>query len=369
MPASGGAATRTLKLDRDLRDIVVEGDKLLVTKFRTAEVLVVGAEGKVWQRETPRPGAGFDPLTGGEQTFEPAVAWRMIQKPGGGAVMVHQRGASSPVIIEQPGGYGGTGGCDGSIVQSTVTEIGTGTESVPIVIPPMPNASLMSMALPVDIAIAPNGSQIAVAAAGNNAILRTTLSSVQSGLPEGCGDGSLFNQPVGGQPTAVAFFDNGKLAVQLREPAAIVIIDSLNNQATVPLPGETRADTGHDLFHKSPTGFGSLACASCHPEAMDDHRTWNFTSIGARRTQSIRGGILATAPLHWDGDMEDMGHIMTEVFVNRMGGPAGSALPVYVNAMERWLDSVPAAAAPSAFGAATFFTPATLKRVRTFCRP
>ena len=35
LPAAGGAPTRTLHLDRDLRDVVVSGNQLVVTRFRS----------------------------------------------------------------------------------------------------------------------------------------------------------------------------------------------------------------------------------------------------------------------------------------------------------------------------------------------
>ncbi|MDI1447708.1 cytochrome c [Polyangium sp. 6x1] len=335
LPANGGAATRVLKLDRDLRDVVVQGDKLLVSRFRSAEVLVVGIDGKIWQREAPAKVKAFDPFTGGESHFEPAVAWRMVSRPNGGAIMVHQRGTANAVVIEQPGGYGSSGGCDGSIVQTTVTEVEPGDETVPIVIPPVGGATLSGSALPVDIAVSPNESEVTIVAAGSNAILRTSRSSVVAPPEPGNCDPSIGEQ-VPGQPIAAQYWGSGQLAVQLREPAAIYLP---NTQQTIVLPGESRRDTGHDVFHKSASGFNSLACASCHPEAMDDARTWNFNPIGPRRTQSIRGGILATAPLHWDGDMEDLGHIMSEVFVNRMGGqPLG---PRQSRLVGRWIDAQP----------------------------
>jgi len=334
LPAAGGAATRVLKLDRDLRDVIVEGDKLLVSRFRSAEVLVVGVDGKVWQRETPAALTGFDPVFGNEMDFQPAVAWRMVARPSGGALMVHQRGSAKPVIVTEPGGYGSGGGCDGGIVQTTVTEVEPGVDSVPIVIPPIGGGAIAGTALPVDIAVSPNGNDITIVAAGNNAIVRTSRAEVAQSVEKGCDP--TFGDPVPGQPTAAAYFGNGLLAVQLREPAAIYLPDS---GQTITLPGESRRDTGHEVFHKSANGFNSLACASCHPEGMDDARTWNFDPIGPRRTQSIRGGITATAPLHWDGDMEDLGHIMTEVFVNRMGGaPLGARESRLVG---RWIDTLP----------------------------
>ena len=51
LPAAGGAATRTVRLDRDLRDVIVSGDHLHVTRFRSAELLVVDrASGRLTSR-------------------------------------------------------------------------------------------------------------------------------------------------------------------------------------------------------------------------------------------------------------------------------------------------------------------------------
>src|SRR4029078_952126 len=87
-------------------------------------------------------------------------------------------------------------------------------------------------------------------------------------------------------------------------------------------------------------GPGALACASCHPEGHEDGRVWNFSPIGPRRTQDIAGGVLATAPLHWDGDMTDMRAIMSEVLGRRMGGTVPG--PMQMARVERWIARVPA---------------------------
>ncbi|MEO7670181.1 MAG: hypothetical protein ABIW57_12630, partial [Polyangia bacterium] len=90
LPAAGGQAVRTLHLDRDLRDIVVDGDSLLVSRFRSAQVLTVNAAGAVERRLTPAPFQSFE--VHNNQLFSASVAWRMVEMPGGGAAMVHQRG-------------------------------------------------------------------------------------------------------------------------------------------------------------------------------------------------------------------------------------------------------------------------------------
>lgn len=344
LPAAGGAAVRTLKLDRDLRDVVVQDDKLLVSRLRTAEVLVIGPEGKVWQRQTPAAVRRISFNTGMENEFQPAVAWRMINRPSGGALMIHQRAMAGQVITTQPGGYSG-GGCDEGIVQSTVTEIERGgEEAAPITIPAMGRASLPGTALPVDIAISPAGKEVTVVAAGSNSIMRKALINIANADEQDPCEGPS-TEPTPGQPIAAAYLKDGTAIVQLREPAAIFIPGL---KQTIALPGESRRDTGHDIFHLSPnlaqaeSGFissSSISCASCHPGGGDDARTWDFEAIGPRRTQTVRGGISDTAPLHWDGDMRDVGHIMSEVFVNRMGGTTQG--PRRARLIQRWMDTVP----------------------------
>jgi mono/diheme cytochrome c family protein len=49
--------------------------------------------------------------------------------------------------------------------------------------------------------------------------------------------------------------------------------------------------------------------------------------------------VSALAPLHWDGDIKDVRHLVTEVFTGRMGGPAVS--DEQAASLGRWLDSIP----------------------------
>jgi hypothetical protein len=46
---------------------------------------------------------------------------------------------------------------------------------------------------------------------------------------------------------------------------------------------------------------------------------WNFDGAGPRRTQNIRGGLLATLPLHWQGELPTFTALVGEVMVHRMG--------------------------------------------------
>ncbi len=439
LPAAGGAAVRTLKLDRDLRDVVVDGDRLLVSRFRSAQVLTLDANGKEVLRLTPAPFRSFEAHSG--QLFSPSVAWRMVEMPGGGAAMVHQRGLDD-VVAPQAGGYGTDNPCD-AIVHTTITVMKSG--ATPTVTPALPG-----MVLPTDLAVSPDGKRVAVIATGN------ATNANQAGMPPGlprvfvtstdsvtddsvgcradgkhgpCLQGALpiaFSQPGGtggaastggasgfesstggssagvvvspgavvvtgfpssggavgtavggngatdgaggtagvgssvtitspvdecaptmsgdiptpvgvpnivGEPIAVAFDGDGMVVVQAREPAALF----LGSGSKVVLSTDSRADTGHAVFHGNAGGF--MACASCHAEGAEDGRIWNFSCEGERRTQSLNGGIAGTEPFHWNGDMKTFSQLMDNVFVGRMSGP--KLVREQLDATLTWIDHQP----------------------------
>jgi mono/diheme cytochrome c family protein len=54
-----------------------------------------------------------------------------------------------------------------------------------------------------------------------------------------------------------------------------------------------------------------------------------------RRTQAVYVGLEGTAPFHWDGDMRNLGALMQEVFVGRMGGVRESKKRMA--ALEKWV--------------------------------
>jgi mono/diheme cytochrome c family protein len=92
-------------------------------------------------------------------------------------------------------------------------------------------------------------------------------------------------------------------------------------------------DTGHEIFHRD-AGSG-IACAQCHAEGGEDGRVWKFIPQGDRRTQALHIGIAGTEPLHWDGDLSNLGALMDQVFVGRMGGPKET--PAREAALKDWL--------------------------------
>ena len=325
--AAGGPPVRTIGLETDLRDVVVSAGRLFVSKFRTAELLEIGADGSVLHRSAPQSLS-----VNGSAPSQPGTAWRMVPASGGGVLMLHQRAGSVPVSI-QAGGYGvQTPMCPTGLVHGAVTAFNP--PAAPVAAPMIANA-----VLPVDLALSQNGAQAAVVAAGNGAQLPQVqvydLSTLTT--PSTCAN-STGQSPLSLRGAVAAAFDGkSRLVVQLREPAALVFPLS-DPKAMITLPGETRANAGHDLFHTMPNAL--LACASCHPEAGDDAHVWNFDPIGPRRTQNVRGGVLENTPFHWDGNLKDFVQLANEVFTVRMGG---MALPAdQVTGLGQWLDAQPA---------------------------
>lgn len=351
LDSATGEELRRLRLDRDLRDVIVQGDKLLVTRFKTAELLVIGAGGEVLQSTKPAAGNSSFGLP-----FEPSVAYRTLAMPDGSLAMVHQRslvtGETTPLTIT-PGGYYNGLGCENSVVHGTVSVFTPGFEEgtfqQPVAAGSLstgaitssfggPGNAMNAAILPVDIAVSPGGNQVAVVSAGNDQVYISQRTLFE--VPGDCGQHGAT--PVEGQPIAVAFSAQNQVVVQLREPAALQIIDG--SGTLISLSDVSMADTGHEFFHSNKKGVSPVACASCHPEGGDDARVWNVNPIGPRRTQTLGGGLSKTLPLHWDGDMAKVSSIMNEVFVGRMGGDPAGGNPTNAQAMERWLDTLPAAA-------------------------
>ena len=156
IPAAGGAAVRSLMLDRDLRDVIVDGSRLRISRFRSAELLTVDAKGSVAGR-TPMP-SFRSTLTRGGQRFSPAVAWRTMEMPMGGIAMLHQRGVDDQ-ILPVVGGYGHGDTCNTIVHPAITIEKPDGT----IVTGP----ALAGLVVAVDMAISSDGSRVAIVSPGN----------------------------------------------------------------------------------------------------------------------------------------------------------------------------------------------------------
>src|SRR5262249_52342935 len=80
-----GAVLRKVGLGDDLRDVLVVGDGLLVTHFRTAEIQLLDATGKVVTTSKP------DPVAFGLISGPPTLAFRATTTPNGDVIVVHQQ--------------------------------------------------------------------------------------------------------------------------------------------------------------------------------------------------------------------------------------------------------------------------------------
>ena len=334
LPASGGAPLRSLTLERDLRDVVVgPGGTLLVSTFRKAEGIIVDAGGREAGRL--RPGSGSVPtVAGATERRSPSVAWRTVpfDSASGTVMMLHQTG-SSDLVDTAPGGYAASAGC-GGVVRTGLSLLTPGSPS------PAVATGLDGLALAIDVAISPDHQKVALAVAGNNPAQGPTLvqmprAQASPAVPIACRQvASEIETPPGGQVVAVSYGPSGVLFAQTREPATLWRSDT---SATTMLATDTRADSGHFLFHAN--SGGGLACASCHPEGGEDGRVWNLVCVGGRRTQPLRGGLHGTEPFHWDGREADLSGLLDDVFSGRMAGPP---LPDdQKGALLAWLDTLP----------------------------
>jgi mono/diheme cytochrome c family protein len=357
-------ARRSLLL-HDLRDVVVDVEgRRAVVRYRSAELLRL--EDDTSMRASARPAsipktggfgglpdshelAGSSVATGAKDSFAtPTLAWRAVSSPSGGTWMLHQHSQEGEVTTSQ-GGYGS--GCS-AITTGAVTEFDA--EGAPIRSMP---TTLQGVS--VDLALSPDEKWLALASPGGFVASKPTLqlyavTTTQVQPSSGCSQQAMASAGLESQTVAVAFAPDGLLYALSREPAQITayrvaakdpLVTSTNmltRTATLSLEMGSVRDTGHDLFHAD-VGRG-LSCASCHGEALDDGHVWTFAKIGPRRTQNIRGGLLRTAPFHWDGDMPNLGHLVHDVMTGRMGGFAVDTM--YVSALGQWMDQQPALSLP-----------------------
>ncbi|AKU94332.1 surface antigen protein [Labilithrix luteola] len=335
-PAPDGAKVAFTTLERDLRDVVVLGDRIFVSQFRSAKIFELTTEG-VLQASIA---VVDDPMV------EATLAWRMIS-PSAAApvdastgddttlpVVLHQLASRAP-LSTSPGGYGGNGSpgggdVDGCQIHKSTTSMLRAASDRTYLLP-------TNVVLPVDVAKVKAG--YAVVAAGNGHTPGLAQVYVIASDRKSIEDG-VCNLPIPveitGQATSVAAYQDS-FVVQSREPASLVIPPT---NLVIPLDDTSREDTGHAIFHSN-SGAG-LACASCHGEGGDDGHVWDFDKIGTRRTPSMHGTLAGTAPYHWNGEESDLGRLTDDVMTGRMSGPV--LAQDQKNALQSWLFALPAPA-------------------------
>lgn len=321
-----GAATGSVRVAAgDLRDVVVEGAALRISRFRSAEVLRVepGTGAVLGSLAIPRVTLSGHPL-------EPRVAWRSLATPRGDLLVLHQIERAD--VVAPMRASLDTSACTSAAVQARVTRIRGDLVGA--------SATLPCAVLAVDVAVAPDGSELTVAAAGS-APLDPCHPLVTVPLRSDGTFGAVRSREciaLAGRVVSVAYAADGTLLAQTRAPLAIVTLTTAGVLRELQLPGRVIADTGFDAFHAGASA--RVACASCHPEGGDDGHVWLFDDADPRRTLSLRGGLLAGAPFEWHGEQPTFEAVFSDFFATRMQG--GVPAPDVVDAEARWLDARPA---------------------------
>lgn len=355
-PAASGPAAQTVTIEPGLRDVVIDGDSIFVSKFRTAEILQLDRSGNLVQRT-------FLPAAPGSS---PALAWRMRGTADHTLHVAYQIDSTS-FVPTTPGGYGNSGSASGGSASPLVPSSPVGFPGAGIVSTAVATLSTLSApsgtlnpsgwptgvsdlepvagnVLPVDLALPPPGGAAGslpiLVAAGNwrsprtNAYSTVSASEMQPSRPPAAVDGQVI---------ATEIRPDGTILLQTREPAALLFVTpGLGGQpdaltSSVALSDVSREDTGHTIFHTN--SGGDVACASCHGEGADDAQTWNFGGIKPRRTPSLLGTVKGTAPYHWDADFPDLQALSHEVYTVRMSGRVLAS--DQVSALQGWLEQLP----------------------------
>lgn len=353
------AKLRTLQLEPDLRDVIVREHDLVVTRFLSAELMVVAEDGSISRRATPSPQPNC---------AEATVAFRALALPSGAIVVGHQL-SSSETASESSGGYGFSCGTALVTRELSLVDVDHGSMlALPSDMPEADAASLLPSSMtfqstnllgagPLDIAF-DSQSQRAATIALDDRLVGSNFEPTPSGdlfraslwltpwdgksLPHFMpGENPLLQGVlVPGQPVAVAFDAAGHYVVQSREPATL----EFEGGASVRLSSDSRADSGATMFYMN-SGIG-ISCSSCHPEGGEDGHVWHF-SEGFRRTLPLQGGVLERAPFHWDGTLGDMSALTKEVMMKRMALPKAPT-DAQISALGAFLEQLPAL--PSAEG-------------------
>lgn len=335
----------------DLRDVVVHDGFVLVSRFREADIYRVPLTGDaVIRMELPMATLNGvdeegDP-TSLAQTYEPHVAVRLRASSEHPPAVLHQRArVGREVVFEgdpaprrsysysnEPVSNGVEtwhDPCDNGVVHAALTFLRDDGQPAHVA-PPVQRA-----VVPVDMAVDSDG-RVALAFAGEPGgdfaygpqVVMTEEADARRGAASCVGNGSGPRYP--GQVVSVEFVD-GELAIQLREPAMLIVGDQ-----EIPLGGASVRDTGHELFHLDLGG--AVACASCHPGGDDDGHIWAFAATDTIRTLSLPG-VVGLAPYHRRGDVPDFLSLMNSL-EEQMASPDLSGPER--DALESWLMRLPA---------------------------
>lgn len=326
----------------DLRDAALSDGSLLVTRFRPATVLQVDAQDSV-STEIAAPSA--DP-----KSQQSHLAWRLV--PGGpnGLLLLYENHFTPPLKLSA-----WAPPCTGPMICPIAPTLTIGgflssalrftTKTV------LPDATLA-----IDGAFSRDTQLFAWISAGNIpmpvappatpvAVPGSPLSIAQVSA-----DGSLsaikpIPVPANFKPEAMAAFKSRSFVIHDRGNRALhIYTDGVSMLQTIrldeqPLP----VDKGMETFLAA--GPFKVACASCHAEGSDDGHVWQRTLTGQptaqpRRTLSLLGGLLSTAPYQWDGSHPSLPDLLAQD-LDGMGVRRTSVAGLPLEEVGRWLNEQP----------------------------
>ena len=219
--------------------MIVDGDSIFVSKFRTAEILSVTRSGSITNRvflpgasavtpgappvgsPGPTPGGATAPASAGGPLMavgglpngaSVALAWRM-RLTSDHQIMAAYQVDSTAFVPTTAGGYGG-GGFSPPIVQTAVATVSPEDMTTTLV------GIVQGNVMPVDIAVSPQGTAgtSTVVAAGN---WKSPVTPAYSSVG---GAGTAVPAAVQGQIIAAEIGQDGTIFLQSREPARLYFV-------------------------------------------------------------------------------------------------------------------------------------------------
>ncbi len=300
---------------KDLRDVVSAAGKIWISTFRSAELIEVRStktSDEIGIRlKTPTVSI---PLSPNRNTMVGRVAWKTFSTASGKVVMVHQRETSGELTTDgqatMVNAYGGSKDCPMPAVVSSISVFSGDSLESSFEVPG---------SLPVDAAVYEK--TVTVVGASSGSIADVPLVDPTRGM-QGCMP-PVKTGAVDRPMIAIAYGTGGMKIVQRLNPSAVEFFSPDGAVlSTVALDEAPVSREGQLLFHRAtPSG---LSCASCHPEAGEDGHIWTVSGK-ARRTQTLSGGLSATAPFHWQGEFRTMERLLQDTMVTRMGDGLPSA--------------------------------------------
>ena len=213
------------------------------------------------------------------------------------------------------------------------------------------------------VAVSPDGSTVAVTAAGTHELLlfRGPLPFVAYGGP---GDhiepqllteaGRLRRIPLGGRPLGLKITPDGKRAVvanHLSNSIQVVDLDS-GGVRSISLGGPREpslARRGEAIFYDAQRSFNQwYSCSSCHVEGHTNGSMFDTFNDGSyntpKKTLSLRG-VAETGPWTWHGARPELRELIHDSMTKSMQGPEPTDADLdAMTAFLKTLDFVPGAA-------------------------